>query len=195
MRYLEEIPIKSESPDGWLQVVLADFDTFLLDHASCERKAAALAMSFVAKYPDRTVIVDPMVSLAREELEHFSQVYKILNKRRLILGSDEKDPYVNAFIGKLRHGRDERFLDRLLASALIEARGCERFHKIGENIEDPELRHFYSRLAASEAGHFKIFVRIAEHYFGKETTLKRLNELMKVEEEVMLAVPFRAALH
>src|SRR5690606_23748014 len=92
---ISDLPLKSLTPVAWVGVVLSDFDHFLVDHAACERKASALCMSLICKYPDRPALVDPMVSLAREELQHFREVYKILEKRGLRLLPDEKDPYVN----------------------------------------------------------------------------------------------------
>ena len=116
-------PTRSE----WLQVVLEDFDAFLLDHAACERKASATAMHLVSHYRDRKVLVDAMVDLAREELEHFAQVYKWIVERGLMLGADTKDSYVRQMNACARKGSDVYLMDRLLIAGIIEARGCERF--------------------------------------------------------------------
>jgi tRNA-(ms[2]io[6]A)-hydroxylase len=189
-------PLKAPTPGSWVPVVLQDFDSFLLDHAACERKAAALAMSFVAKYPDRGALIEPMVCLAREELEHFHQVYRLMRRRGLSLTHhDEKDPYVNAILGELRHGREERFLDRLIASALIEARGHERFTILAQHHGDESLKIFYQRLADSEAGHFNIFVRVAQSYFSSGEIEEAIGRIAVIESRVMLATPHRAALH
>ena len=127
-----------------------------MDHAACERKASALAMSFVVRYADRPALVEPMICLAKEELAHFHEVYRILHKRGISLGADEKDPYVKTLMKSIRNGRDEHFLDRLLVSGVIEARGCERFYLMGEALEEPEMAQFYKRLAREEAGHYTI---------------------------------------
>ena len=98
-----------------MQVILGDFDAFLQDHANCERKASALAMSLVVKYPDRTRILPALIDLALEELEHFRQVYELMARRNLTLTKDTNDPYVLELTKLMRHGRDERFVDRMLA--------------------------------------------------------------------------------
>ena len=186
----------TKTPDAWALKVLEDFDLFLLDHAACERKAAALAMSFVAKYPDRQKLILPMVSLAREELLHFHQVYKLLEKRNLSLPhKDYKDSYVNDILGQLRHGRDERFLDRLITSALIEARGHERLYLIADVLENKELKTFYKRLAKEEEGHFKVFINIAKQYFSVSLVDRRLHELLVVESEACQKTPVTFRLH
>ena len=143
----------SSTPIEWVETVLEDFDRFLQDHAACERKAAALAMSFVAKYSDRPMIIEPMVSLAREELHHFRQVFLQMQKRGLQLAShDDKDPYVNGILKRLNHGHNERFLDRLIASGLIESRGHERFSLLAQHLSDPDLKLFYDQLAKVRRG-------------------------------------------
>ena len=133
-----QLPLQRASSPRWAEMVCADFETFLLDHASCERKAAALAMSLVAKYSDCTGLVEPMVSLAREELEHFAEVYRLIRKRNIIFRvQDERDPYVRDMIRQLRTGEQVSFLDRLIMSGLVEARGYERFHLLAEYLQEP----------------------------------------------------------
>ncbi len=196
MAYLPDQPLKSTSPVQWVHAVLADFPRFLKDHASCERKAAALAMSFISKYPDRSILVEPMVSLAREELEHFHQVYRLMRRLGVPLPhGDEKDRYVNEMVAKLRHGRDERFLDRLILSGIIEARGHERFALLAQHLEDESLKTFYQQLADREAGHYKIFVQIARQYFSPEEIEEALERISRFETEAMLGAPIQATLH
>ncbi|MEZ4741931.1 MAG: tRNA-(ms[2]io[6]A)-hydroxylase [Bdellovibrionota bacterium] len=191
-----ELPLKESSPQKWVETVLDNFPNFILDHAACERKAAALAMSFVAKYSDRKALIEPMVSLAREELEHFQQVYKIIFKMGLELSPvDEKDPYVNIILKQLRHGRDERLLDRLIMSGIIEARGYERFRLIAENLDEPNLKDFYQKLSKCEAGHYAIFIKLAHFYFPREDVLTTIDRISIIESEAMLKVPIRATLH
>ena len=158
-----ELRIKTSS--DWVETALKDFDAFLVDHASCERKASAVGMSFVVRYPDRPEIIEPMISFAREELEHFHQVYKLISQRNLILPPDEEDVYVNRLMKQVRFGREERFLDRLLVSSVIEARGCERLHLVADALPEGDLKQFYRRLARAEGSHKDLFVRLAEFYF------------------------------
>jgi tRNA-(ms[2]io[6]A)-hydroxylase len=191
-----DLPLKEKTPPEWVQFPLKDFPNFLLDHASCERKAAALAMSFLSKYADKKAVIEPMVCLAREELEHFHEVWRLVSKRGLEVSPyDEKDPYVTKLMGELRHGRDERFLDRLLMSALIEARGYERFLLLADALEEPELKDFYRHLAEREAGHYMIFLRIARHYFSDSEVSLNLERMSQLESKAMLETPFSSRLH
>lgn len=190
------LPIQGTTPTAWALNVLANFDAFLLDHASCERKAAALAMSFVAKYSDKKFLIEPMISLAREELEHFAQVYRLLTKRGIAhLPPDEPDPYVNAMLKHVRHGKEEHFLDRLVVSGMIEARGWERFSVLANHIEDPVLKTFYTDLAKREKGHYRIFLNIAEKYFTSEEVEAAVSRFSKYECEAMLQAPLTGRLH
>jgi len=186
--------LSASSPD-WLTTVLNNFDEFLLDHAANERKASSMAMSLVAHYPDKTHLVEAMVDLALEELNHFRQVVKLVIKRKLILAPDEKDPYVNQLRKHIRRGTEHYFIDRLLSAAVIEARGAERFSLISRNIDDDELKVFYSTLAKSEANHHLLFVHMAECYFDVADVSLRLDEWLGFEMEVLGQLPIRARLH
>ncbi len=192
---LEKLPLKAASPQGWLDMALGSFDIFLQDHAACERKASALAMALIARYPDREPLLEPMICLAKEELAHFHEVFRLMQKRGVPLASDEKDPYVSGLLRLVRHGREEHFLDKLLISSIIEARGCERFGLVSEALTDPDLAAFYRRLAREEAGHYMIFLRIARLYFEENVLNDRLEELLEREAEIMLAIPHRPAVH
>jgi tRNA 2-(methylsulfanyl)-N6-isopentenyladenosine37 hydroxylase len=192
---LEILPLRSSSSQAWLDVALANFDEFIVDHAACERKASALAMSLVVKFADKSKLIEPMVALAREELAHFHEVYKLLCKRGLALGVDERDPYVKLLLKHVRNGRDEYFLDRLLVGSVIEARGCERFLLMGKTIQDPALAQFYHRLGREEAGHYKIFLKIANQYFPREVVDARMSYFLDAEAESIASVPIRARVH
>ena len=183
------------SSSDWLDTVLDNFDEFLLDHAANERKASSMAMSLVAHYPDKTYLLEAMVDLALEELNHFRQVMKLVNKRKLILAPDEKDPYVNQLRKHIRRGTEHYFLDRLLSAAVIEARGPEKFALIARNIGDDELKVFYSTLAKSEASHHLLFIDMAEYYFDAAEVSSRLDEWLGFETEVLGQLPLRARLH
>ncbi len=191
-----KVSLRCASPEAWLQAVLSDFDSFLQDHADCERKASAMALSFVAKYHDRKAIIADLIDLGIEELEHFREVYAEMEKRGIPLpASMGKDPYLEALLKLCRTGRDERFLDRLLIAGLVEQRGAERFRLVAENVGDPEMQRFYKHFWTSEAKHGVLFLRLAANYFSEEEILSRLAWWEEREAEIIQALPPRAALH
>lgn len=185
-----------ESPQGWIETVIENFDKFLLDHADCERKASAMAMSFVARYPDRVEIIPELIETAIEELEHFQRVYQIMEERGLRLPAKMKeDGYVKQLLKSCRTGRDERFIDRMLWASVIECRGAERFRLVYQNLPEGDLKQFYRELWASEAKHGHIFVKMLLNYFEADPIYKRLYELVDIESEVLRNLPLRPALH
>lgn len=186
------VPSKQE----WIDAVMADFPAFLQDHADCERKASAMAMSFVAKYPDRKEILPELIATGIEELEHFQQVYELMASRGIPLThSIGEDPYVKQLIKLCHSGREERFLDRLLVASVVETRGAERFRMVSEAQDDPEMHRFYKILWASEAKHGHIFVKMALNYFDEQQTYDRLAWWTEREGEIIDALPIRSALH
>jgi tRNA-(ms[2]io[6]A)-hydroxylase len=187
--------LKTPTPPEWVRTVLADFDNFLLDHAACERKASATAMSFVAHYPDRPELVEAMIELAQEELRHFADVYRRVAERGLVLSADTKDPYVGRLIREYRDGSAAYFLDRLLVAGIVEARGCERFGLVAEALPAGPMKEFYRDIASSEARHRGLFTRLARFYFDEETVARRADELLDAEARVIAALPLRAAVH
>ena len=185
-----------KTPQEWVEVVLADFDSFLIDHADCERKASAMAMSFIAKCPDRVEIIPELIDTAAEELEHFRSVYAIMEKRGVQLPERmPQDQYIHDLIALCRDGRDERLMDRMLIASIVEMRGAERFRLVEEGLEDIELKRFYKELWTSEAKHGNLFVRLALNYWPEEDVYQRLEELNQAEGEICSKLPFRAALH
>lgn len=167
------LDLACDSSPEWLEAVMADFDSFLQDHADCERKASSMAMSFVAKYPDRKEIIPELIETAVEELEHFQQVYALMEKRGIpLLHSIPEDPYVKRLIKRCHSGIMERFLDRLLIASVVETRGAERFRLVSEAQDDDELFRFYKMLWVSEAKHGHIFVKMALNYFLKTKYMK-----------------------
>ena len=169
------IELSCESSKEWVETVMNDFDAFLQDHANCERKASAMAMSFVAKYPDRLEIIPELIDTAVEELEHFKSVYQIMEDRKVRLPAEMgQDLYVKQLIDGCRSSKRERFLDRLLLASIIECRGAERFRLVYEALPEGELKKFYHNLWASEAKHGNIFVKMALNYFDKEEVFDRL---------------------
>ncbi len=191
----KSVDLLAATPREWLEAVLADFDAFLADHANCERKASALAMSMVVKYPDRTRIIPGLIDLAQEELTHFAQVYALMEARGIPLARDTQDPYVNQLIELMRHGREDRFLDRLLISSLVESRGAERFRLVSEAMEQTQLRRFYRGLWASEAKHGNVFVEMALTYHEEAVVYSRLHELARHEADIVGQLEIRPALH
>lgn len=190
------IDLSAPSKEDWIEAVMNDFDTFLQDHADCERKASGMALSLVAKYPNRTEIIPELIETSIEELEHFRDVYEIMQKRGVNLNHEiPKDMYIQQLLKICRDGRNERFMDRLLLASLVETRGAERFKLVYEALKDETLKDFYHRLWASEAKHGEVFVKMALNYFEETPVYDRLEE-MKAQEAIILDnLPIRAALH
>lgn len=190
------VPLCVDSSSDWIDAVMQDFNSFLQDHANCERKASSMAMSFVAKFPDRVEIIPELIRTAVEELEHFRDVYAIMESRGILLPHEiGQDFYVKKLVDSCRSGKLERFMDRLLLASVVENRGAERFKLVYENLKDQELKQFYHRLWASEARHGEIFVDMALNYFEEDAVFKRLNEINEIEAEVITNLPIQAALH
>jgi tRNA-(ms[2]io[6]A)-hydroxylase len=187
--------LRAATPRAWVDTVLDSFDEFLNDHAANERKASAVAMSLVAHYPDKARLLSEMVDLALEELGHYRQVIKLMLARNITPAPDEKDPYVNQLLKKIRKGPDDYFLDRLLVAAVIEARGTERFGLIATHHSDAQMRKFYGALEKSEANHHQLFLDLANDFFAAEVVSNRWQEWLELEAEIMLAQPIRARLH
>ncbi len=191
----KSIDLKSATHPDWVQIILDDFDTFLADHANCERKASALAMSLIVRFQDRTRIIPALIAIAREELEHFEQVYELMVERNVSLIKDSPDPYVNALISQMRHGYDDRFVDQLLVSSVVESRGAERFKIIAEALTDERLKTFYHDLWKAELKHGHQFVAMALEYCESERVYSRLDELMEIEAEIITKLEWRPSLH
>ncbi len=190
------IDLKVATKPEWIKTVLSDFDAFLIDHADCERKASSSAMSFIAKYPNRVEMIPELIETAVEELEHFQEVYKLLEKRGVQLAQKmPEDPYIKQLMKNMKSSVEERFLDRLLIASVVETRGAERFKIVADNMEDPELEKFYKMLWISEAKHGHIFVKMALNYFPEQEVYERLHWWMDKEGEIIDNLPFRAALH
>lgn len=185
----------SSSPD-WVATVMNNFDEFLIDHANCERKASATAMSFEAKYPDRVEIIPELITTALEEMEHFQQVYSIMESRGVHLKPEmEEDLYVKQLISACRSGREDRFLDRLLTASVIECRGAERFKMIYEALEDEDLKNFYHQLWTTEAKHGNIFVEMALNYFDQDDIFHRLDFFIQKEARVLQGLTIKPVMH
>jgi len=189
--------LKADTPPQWVEVVLMDLNRFLVDHAACERKANATALSLIAKYPHQSELVHLMMSLAQDELAHFAQVTEIIYQRGGILGSDVKDPYVNALLSLCSNSIQGHLLDRLLLFGIIEARGCERFLILSEALKtiDPTLSTFYFDLVKAEARHHATFLHLVKSQYQEQVWKNRLDELLEAEAKIMLSLPFIGHLH
>lgn len=184
------------TPQSWATQVMNDFPYFLQDHADCERKASSMALSFVAKCPDKIAIIPELIETALEELEHFQQVYQIMQKRGIRLRSEmPKDQYIQELIGNCRSGMDDRLLDRMLVASIVECRGAERFKLIAEELTELELKDFYKALWISEAKHGHIFVKFALNYWNKTAVYQRLAELNNIEAEICSKMEWTPRLH
>ncbi|MDB4261591.1 tRNA-(ms[2]io[6]A)-hydroxylase [bacterium] len=188
-------PLIYSTPAAWTAAVLADFDSFLLDHAAAEKKASGMAISMLSHYPDRIELVTAMADLAVEELTHYREVVKWIHRRGLITAPDQKDHYVLGFRKAIRQGRDEYMLDRLLVGSIIEARGAERFSLVAEALQPGPLQNFYQSIARSEERHYELFLDLARQYLDAEVVAQRWQELLEFEAGIVRGLPIRAALH
>jgi tRNA 2-(methylsulfanyl)-N6-isopentenyladenosine37 hydroxylase len=177
----------------WTDLAGISLEEILTDHAYCEQKAALTCISLIQKYSDREKLVKELAPVVTEEWGHFRLVLAELHKRNLRLGLQRKDIYVNKLLEFQRRGgrTEERFLDQLLTMALIEARSCERFKRLSEGLNDTYMRSFYRRFMESEAGHYTIFIELAETYINKETVRVRLKEWLQYEGGVMQEMEIR----
>jgi tRNA-(ms[2]io[6]A)-hydroxylase len=177
----------------WVNLANLSIEEILTDHAFCEQKAATTCISLITKYTDRTRLVAELAPIVTEEWGHFRMVLAELERRGLKLGKQRKDEYVNHLIAFQRKGGDfeERFLDQLLTMAMIEARSCERFKRLSEGLPDEYLRNFYRRFMESEAGHYHLFIGLAETYLGKEKVKKRWAEWLAFEATLMKKMDVR----
>jgi tRNA 2-(methylsulfanyl)-N6-isopentenyladenosine37 hydroxylase len=177
----------------WVDLASLSIEDILTDHAFCEQKAATTCITLITKYPERTRLVSELAPIVTEEWGHFRMVLAELEKRGLKLGKQRKDEYVNHLIAFQRKGGDfeERFLDQLLTMAMIEARSCERFKRLSEGLPDAYLRNFYRRFMESEAGHYHIFIDLAETYMGKEKVRKRWADWLLYETGLMQKMELR----
>lgn len=180
---------------GWVAAANANLPTLLIDHAHCEKKAAAMAMSLVNRYSDFMELVDRLVALAQEELEHFARIHGVLKSRSITLTRDRGDAYARRLQEHLRTQEPQRMLDALLIAALIEARSCERFTILSKECVDGELRELYAALLASEAGHHALFTELARMRFPAREVKARLHELAVAEADIVASLPNDAAMH
>jgi len=177
----------------WVDLAAISLEDILTDHAWCEQKAATSCISMIQRYPNRQRLVDDVSPIVTEEWGHFRLVLAELQKRGLRLGPQRKDEYVNRLMAFEAKGgsEEQRFLDRLLICALIEARSCERFKRLSEGLEDPYLRQFYRRFMESEAGHYHLFIELAESYIDAAVVRRRWAEWLEYEAGVIASLEVR----
>lgn len=171
----------------WVDLAGKSMQDILSDHAYCEQKAATSCISLIQRYSDRERLVKALAPIVTEEWGHFRLVLAELEKRSLKFGKQRKDEYVNKLIEYQKKGGtvEDRLLDQLLTMALIEARSCERFKRLSEGLNDEYLRNFYRRFMESEAGHYTLFIELAETYIDKEKVRKRWSEWLEYEAEII----------
>ncbi len=177
----------------WVNLAEKSLADILTDHAYCEQKAALTCISLIQKYSDREKLVTELSPIVTEEWGHFRLVLAELHKRSLQLGKQRKDEYANALILFQRKGGhiNDRLLDQLLTMALIEARSCERFKRLSEGLKDEYLQKFYRRFMESEAGHYTLFIELAETYIDKEKVRRRWQDWLAYEAVIIQNLEIR----
>ncbi len=177
----------------WVDLANISLEEILTDHAYCEQKAATSCISLIQRYSDKEKLVNELAPIVTEEWGHFRLVLGEMNKRKLTLGKQRKDEYVNKLIEFQNKGGNynERLLDKLLIFALIEARSCERFKRLSEGLNDAYLCNFYRRFMESEAGHYSLFIELAETYIDKEIVRIRWQQWLEYEAGIMKALAIR----
>lgn len=179
--------LKLPTDPRWVNIVEKNIEEILTDHAYCEQKAASTAISLIVTHPEYSELVTAMTALAREEMGHFKMVHDRLLQRGFTLGRDRKDEYVIKLMTFFPKGgsRLTSLIHRLLYAALIEARSCERFRLLSENLEDRELAEFYRSLMVSEANHYTMFLNFARQYGDRKEVDQKWQNLLEFEAEIM----------
>lgn len=189
--------LKLPTDPRWAKIADKNIEEILIDHAWCEQKAASTAISLIVSFPEFPDLVNEMVALVREEMGHFKMVHEKLQARGIELGWDRKDEYVIRLREFFPKGgsRINQMVHRLLIAALIEARSCERFRLLSEELEDAELREFYRQLMISEANHYTLFLNFARQYGERESVDKKWQELLQFEAEIMKDLGKKESIH
>lgn len=189
--------LKLATDPRWVNIVASNIEEILTDHAWCEQKAASNAIYIIINNAEKPELVEEMTNIAIEEMEHFKMVLNIIKERGLTFGRERKDDYVNDLIKfcKKDGSRNDALIERLLFAAMIEARSCERFRVLSQNIKDPELAKFYHDLMVSEAGHYTTFLKFAKQYAGKTDVDKRWKEWLEYEATVIAKYGKKETIH
>jgi tRNA-(ms[2]io[6]A)-hydroxylase len=179
--------LKLATDPYWVNIAEKTIDEILTDHAYCEQKAASTCISLIIQYPDKTALVEEITPIVAEEWGHFRKVLKELTSRGYGFGKNRSDDYVTSLMKFQRKGgtENDRLLDKLLISAMIEARSCERFRLLSLHISDDNLKKFYHEFMVSEAGHYRTFLDLAKTYCPEEKVKKRWQEMLEFEADIM----------
>lgn len=189
--------LKLPTDPRWVNIVEKNIEEILTDHAFCEQKATSTAISLIVSFPEYTELVQEMVALVKEEISHFKMVHDIILKRGWVLGRDRKDEYVIELMKYFPKGgsRTTQLVHRLLYAALIEARSCERFRLLSEQLQDKELATFYRNLMASEANHYTMFLGFARKYGDKKEVDAKWQQLLDYEAKIIANLGRSEAIH
>lgn len=194
---IQMLGLKLPTDPRWVDIVEMNIEEILTDHAYCEQKAASTAISFIVSFPEYTELIQEMVLLVKEEISHFKMVHDKIIERGWVMGRDRKDDYVIAITKFFPKGgsRTTQLVHRLLYAALIEARSCERFRLLSEELEDQELATFYRNLMVSEANHYTMFLGFARQYGDRKEVDKKWQQLLDFEAEVMKGLSTGGSIH
>jgi len=189
--------LKLRTDPRWVNIAESNLEELLTDHAWCEQKAASNAISLVAYNSELEDLVTDLLAIAKEEVEHFQQVHELMKRRGFVLGRERKDDYVNELYKFMKKdgSRNDALIDRLLFATMIEARSCERFKVLSENIQDEELRVFYRDLMVSEAGHYTTFLGYARKYTQTVDVEKRWKEWIDFEDSIITKYGNKESVH
>lgn len=189
--------LKLPTDPRWVNIVEKNIEDILTDHAYCEQKATSTAISLIVSFPEYTELVQEMVALVKEEISHFKMVHDRIIEKGWTLGRDRKDDYVVQLLKFFPKGgsRTTQLVHRLLYAALIEARSCERFRLLSEQLQDKELAEFYRKLMVSEANHYTMFLGFARKYGDREEVDKKWNALLEYEAEIMKNLSVGETIH
>jgi len=189
--------LKLPTDPRWVNIVEKNIEDILTDHAYCEQKAASTAISLIVGFPEYTELVQEMIALVEEEMSHFKMVHDKIIENGWTLGRDRKDDYVLALIKFFPKGgsRTTQLVHRLLYAALIEARSCERFRLLSEELEDKKLAKFYRKLMISEAGHYTMFLNFARKYGDRKEVDDKWDALLDYEAEIMRNLGNKETIH
>lgn len=189
--------LKLPTDPRWVNIVEKNIDEILTDHAFCEQKAASTAISFIVTFPEYSELVTEMIALSREEMGHFKMVHDRILERGQSLGKHRRDEYVIELMKFFPKGgsRVDQLVHRLLYAALIEARSCERFRLLSEELEDKELAEFYHKLMVSEANHYTMFLKFARNYGDRESVDQKWQDLLDYEASIMKNLGKKETVH
>lgn len=189
--------LKLPTDPRWVNIVEKNIQEILTDHAYCEQKAASNAISIIVKFPQYPDVVEAMGELVKEEMEHFQMVHREIQNRGLELGRERKDEYIHDLLSYITKGGDEeqQFVERMLFAAMVEARSCERFRLLSEELDDQALKVFYRELMESEARHYVMFLNFAKKYATRIDVDKRWKEFLEYEATLMVKYGKKETIH